>query len=258
MIRKRYIKRRKYCSIIFFILIFNILSIILLPNINLNVKNDEKLIDDQNSLIQTSSSNLPNRHYFKYYKVIIIDHSKVSGTGSHENFPVLISLLDSDLHDDVQSTGNDIAFADNTGWLDHEIELFKQDYNSTHAKLVTWVRVPSLFTSLDTKLSLYYGNETMSPRENPEGVWNTNYQGVWHLSEDPTDSSPAFKDSTPNNNDGTDYGSMTSGDQVLGQIDGSLDFDGGDDYLEVNDSSSLTIPGSFTVSAWINTNDLPP
>ncbi|MFX1329090.1 MAG: DUF2341 domain-containing protein, partial [Promethearchaeota archaeon] len=171
---------------------------------------------------------------------------------------MLISLLDSDLHDDVQSTGNDIAFADNTGWLDHEIELFKQDYNSTHAKLVTWVRVPSLFTSLDTKLSLYYGNETMSPRENPEGVWNTNYQGVWHLSEDPTDSSPAFKDSTPNNNDGTDYGSMTSGDQVPGQIDGSLDFDGGDDYLEVNDSSSLTIPGSFTVSAWINTNDLPP
>ncbi|MFX0104965.1 MAG: hypothetical protein ACFE75_05700, partial [Candidatus Hodarchaeota archaeon] len=82
MIRKTYIKRRKYCYILSFILLFNFISIILLPNISINVKNNEKLIDDQNSLIQTSSSSLPNRHYFKYYKVIIIDHSKVSGTGS--------------------------------------------------------------------------------------------------------------------------------------------------------------------------------
>ncbi|MFX1464774.1 MAG: DUF2341 domain-containing protein, partial [Promethearchaeota archaeon] len=246
MIRKTYIKRRKNCYIILFILIFNILSIILLPNININVKNDEKLIDDENSLIQPSTSNLPDRHYFKYYKVIIIDHSKVSGTGSHENYPVLISLFDSDLHDDVQSTGNDIAFADNTGWLDHEIELFKQDYNSTHAKLVAWVRVPSLSTSLDTKLSLYYGNATMSPRENPEGVWNTNYLGVWHLSEEPTGT---IYDSTSNNHDGTPQGSMNSTDQIDGQIDGSIDFDGSDDYIDMGSSIDIA-SSSFSVSTW--------
>jgi hypothetical protein len=159
---------------------------------------------------------------------------------------VLISLLDSDLHDDVQSTGNDIAFADNTGWLDHEIELFEQDHNSTHAKLVVWVRVPSLSTSADTKISLYYGNATMSPRENPEGVWNTNYEGVWHLSEEPTGT---IYDSTSNNHDGTPQGSMNSADQIDGQIDGSIDFDGSDDYIGMGSSIDIA-SSSFSVSTW--------
>ncbi|MDX1799197.1 MAG: hypothetical protein R3255_11155, partial [Candidatus Lokiarchaeia archaeon] len=75
------------------------------------MKNYEKVTDDPNSLIYTSSSGPPNKHFFQYYKTITIDHNQVSGTGSHKNFPVLISLLDSDLKDGVQPTGNDIAFA---------------------------------------------------------------------------------------------------------------------------------------------------
>jgi hypothetical protein len=160
---------------------------------------------------------------------------------------VLISLLDSDLHDDVQSTGNDIAFADNTGWLDHEIESFEQDYSPTHAKLVVWVRVPSLSTSIDTIIYLYYGNASMSPRENPTGVWDANYKGVWHLSEDPTGT---IYDSTSNNHDGTPQGSMNSADQIDGQIDGCLNFDGNDEYIDFGNPTELQITGSITVEAW--------
>ncbi|MFX1291924.1 MAG: DUF2341 domain-containing protein [Promethearchaeota archaeon] len=246
MIRKRYYKRKKYCYLVFFFFIINLISIVFLPIGAIKENDYENSLGSPKSLIQTSSSSLPNRHYFKYYKVIIIDHSKVSGTGSHENFPILISLLDSDLHDDVQSTGNDIAFADNTGWLDHEIELFEQDYNSTHAKLNVWVRVPSLSTYLDTKISLYYGNTTMSSRENPTGVWNTNYEGVWHLSEEPTGT---IYDSTSNNHDGTPQGSMNSADQIDGQIDGSIDFDGTDDYIDMGSSIDIA-SSSFSVSTW--------
>ncbi|MFX1529035.1 MAG: DUF2341 domain-containing protein [Promethearchaeota archaeon] len=247
MIRKRYHKRSKFCYLVFFILIFNIISIFFLPISDIKELNYENSMDSPESLIQSSSSSLPNKHYFKYYKVISIDHTKVSGTSSHNNFPVLISIFDSDLHDDVQSTGNDIAFAKNTEWLDHEIESFEQEFNSTHAKLVAWVRVPSLSTSFDTIIYLYYGNATMSSRENPTGVWDTNYKGVWHLSEDPPGT---IYDSTSNNHDGTTQGSMNSGDQIDGQIDGCLNFDGNDEYVDFGNPTELQITGAITVEGW--------
>ncbi|MFX1532325.1 MAG: hypothetical protein ACFFBC_14505, partial [Promethearchaeota archaeon] len=81
--------------------------------------------DDISSKIQTSSNNPPNKNYFDYYKTITINHDMVSGSGYHLNFPILISIVDSDLHDHVnQSNGNDIAFANDSDWLDHEIEFF--------------------------------------------------------------------------------------------------------------------------------------
>ncbi len=48
---------------------------------------------------QQVSTQPSNVEYFNYYKVITLDHTQVSGTGSHLNFPLLISLLDEDLHD---------------------------------------------------------------------------------------------------------------------------------------------------------------
>ncbi|MFW9784580.1 MAG: hypothetical protein ACFFFB_20030, partial [Candidatus Heimdallarchaeota archaeon] len=152
---KRFSKKKKNFYIIFFILIFNLISITLLPEGKFYANKQDPI-----SSIHTSSNGPPNKHFFNYYKVITINHSLVSGVGSHVNFPVLISTYDSDLHDKVQSNGNDIAFANDTSWLDHEIELFDQTYNSTHAHLIAWVRIPILSTSIDTIIHMYYGNFT--------------------------------------------------------------------------------------------------
>ncbi|MFX0166726.1 MAG: DUF2341 domain-containing protein [Candidatus Hodarchaeota archaeon] len=254
MTENLYFKRKKKrILLISFIFIFNLISIIFLPSSVIIIKDIKKsfdnVIDDNTFFIQTSSGGPPNRAYFKYYKVITIDNAKVSGSGNHKNYPVLISLFDSDLHDNVQLNGEDIAFSNDTAWLDHELELFKKDYNGTHAHLVTWVRIPSLSTSTDTKFYMYYSNSTMGARENPSGVWEGNFKGVWHLSEDPTGT---IYDSTSNNNDGTSQGVMTSGDQVDGQIDGSLDFDGNDDNIRITDAASLDITSAITVEAWVN------
>jgi hypothetical protein len=216
------------------------------------VKNNEKITDDPNSLLQTSSSGPPNKNFFQFYKIITIDHNQVSGTWSHKNFPVLISLLDSDLHDDVQSNGNDIAFANDTAWLDHEIEIFTQSYNDTHAQLIAWVRIPNLYTSIDTVIRMYYGNSTMGSQENPDAVWDSNFKGVWHLSEDPSGSSPQMEDSTLNNNNGA-VNNLQANDQVNGQIDGSIDFDATTDYINCTDDSSLNVGSSdFSLSLWFN------
>ncbi|MFW9877011.1 MAG: DUF2341 domain-containing protein, partial [Candidatus Thorarchaeota archaeon] len=191
-----------------------------------------------------------NADYFKFFKIITIDHTKVNGTGSHINFPLLISLLDEDLRYDVQNDGDDIAFSMDGKWLDHQIEHFNISYSGTHARLVAWIRIPFLSTAFDTNVSMYYSNFTMSSRQNPSQVWNSGYVGVWHLNEDPSGTPPQMKDSATPSTDGSSYGSMTSSDRITGKIGNAIDFDGINDYISIINNPELQITGELTVQIW--------
>ena len=213
-----------------------------------NIENDKDGKECFN--IKTAANDPPNKDYFNYYKIITIPHEQVFGSGSHNNFPILISILDSDLHEDVQATGSDIAFANDTNWLDHEIELFNQTYNSTHAQLVAWVRIPSLSTSINTTIYLYYGNTTMTSQENPANLWST-YDSVWHLKES-GGGGAYLKDSTTNN-----YNGDPSGTQYLsnGKIAGARNFVADDDNIAINNGSGLLNGNSmFLISFWMFPN----
>ncbi|MHA2332664.1 MAG: DUF2341 domain-containing protein, partial [Candidatus Hodarchaeales archaeon] len=178
---------------------------------------------------------------FRYRKTITINASKISGSGNLQNFPVLINLTDTDLQntDKVQADGDDILFTDTYGTkLNHEIEYF----NQLSGHLVAWVRVPSLSGTIDTNLTMYYGNNAIGSQENPTGVWNNSYDAVWHLSQD-------VSDSTSNNNDGTNSGSA----DVIGRIANGQNFDGVDDYIDVGSGTSIDnlFSGGATISFWI-------
>ncbi|MHA2274312.1 MAG: DUF2341 domain-containing protein [Candidatus Kariarchaeaceae archaeon] len=191
----------------------------------------------------TSGSQIWPQKDFKYKKGITIDNTKVGGSSPLTDFPVLIDLIDSDLRTKVQSDGDDIIFTDESGTkLDHELETFNQTYNNTHAQLVAWVRVPSLSATVDTEISIYYGNSTIGSQENPTGVWNNNYNAVWHLNQN-------VLDSTTNNNDGTNFGST----DVIGKIANGQNFDGVDDYIDGGSGSSLDniFTSGGAISAWI-------
>jgi C4-type Zn-finger protein len=183
---------------------------------------------------------------WKYFKDIIIDNSKVAGDLT--DFPVLISLFDSDLKLKAQNDGDDIAFFDSQGGqLPHEIEFYDPSYNGSHAQLVAWVK-SDLSSDVDTWITMKYGNSEIVSRQNPTAVWNSSYLGVWHLKEDPSASAPQILDSTLAYN-GTSYGNMASTDQISGQIDGSIDFDGVDDYINMGSSINIA-SSSFSVSTW--------
>ncbi|MCI0401405.1 MAG: DUF2341 domain-containing protein [Gammaproteobacteria bacterium] len=184
-----------------------------------------------------------------YRKGISIDKNKVTATLS--SFPVLINLgSDADLAADAQVDFDDILFtaSDGTTKLSHEIEK----YNEATGELVVWVKVPSLSSTVDTVLYLYYGNATVASQQDPANVWDANYQAVWHLKEDPSGSAPQMKDSTSPPQHGTSQGTMTASDQVAGKIGGSLDLDGTDDRVSVG----MIVGNStaFTASAWFRTS----
>ncbi len=243
-------KTRKIFLLSFLFLIILDSIIIILDNFNnindinrTEIKNIEK---NNNGVlnIYSSASELSNQYLFQYYKVVTINHSKVFGSTDYHNFPLLISILDSDLHDDVQSDGDDIAFANDTEWLDHEIELFDQNYNTTHAKLIAWVRVPLLTVSTNTNITMYYGNPYLSNQENPTGVWDNNYKGVWHMKEvNPIDS-------TSNNNNGTESGGVLHIDD--GKINGANLFMGDNEYISIGNIGSEI----KTIEFWMKPSNL--
>jgi hypothetical protein len=185
-----------------------------------------------------------------YRKKLTLDSSMVSGDLS--DFPVLVSLTsDSDLAADAQNDHDDILFtlSDGTTKLAHEIEKFDED----SGELIAWVKVPSLNACVDTDLYMYYGYDTVGNQENAAGVWSSGYEGVWHLKEDPDSDggTEEIKDSTSNANHG-DTSSLSSSNQVAGQIDGSLEFDDSNErQVLVDDNASLQLASDMTVSVWM-------
>ncbi|MGA2933674.1 MAG: DUF2341 domain-containing protein [Methanomicrobiales archaeon] len=177
---------------------------------------------------------------WEYRKSITIDATKVAGSLS--GFPVLISLAgDPDLAASAKADGKSIIFttSDGTTKLAHEIESFTK----ANGALVAWVKVPSLSSSEDTVLWMYYGNIGAADQQDVVNVWSANYNAVWHHNTD-------LLDSTSNNNDGTNSGSTN----VAGRFANAQRYDGVDDYIDSGSAASVddNFAAGGTFSAWIN------
>jgi len=204
-------------------------------------------------------------YYFVYHKSITVQAGQLSN-GPLTNFPMLVSVTDPNLattanggHVASYNAGTndpwDIVFMalDDTTCggagtspcrLNHEIEA----YVASTGRLVAWVRVPSINNG--TVIYIYYGNSCMpSSTQNETGVWDANYRGVWHLSQNPTGTAPQINDSTANAYNGTAVGSFVAGDQQAAVIDGGLNFNGTNDEIQI--SAAALGATSVTVSAWI-------
>ena len=201
-------------------------------------------LDDDNSSGQSGA---------EYAMKITVDHTKVSGTTDLLDFPLLINLTSVELKDTLnsghvaQSDGGDIRFtsADGITQLDHELEV----YDPTTGALVAWVRVPVLDQDNDTVVYLYYGNTSAADQSNQAGVWDSSFEGVWHLGEDQagTGSPGLYRDSTSNGHHGDDFVSDTGKAGVMGK---GQQFDGSADFIDI----PLNTGSTATVSAWAYTS----
>jgi hypothetical protein len=178
---------------------------------------------------------------WSYMRTVTIDHTKVQSNLA--NFPVLITLTDANLAAHAKSTGDDILFTLQDGTkLFHEIE----SYTSSSGTIVTWVKIPSISSTVDTTINMYYGNPSASNQQDAIHVWDSNnYKAVWHLPA--AGATLSAKDSTNNHKDGTTVAAAST----TGKIDGAGNFAAGSsNYVGVTDTTYFNL-ANIAVSAWI-------
>jgi RHS repeat-associated protein len=197
-------------------------------------------------------------YVYAHRRPITIDHTKVPNT-DQANFPVLISGVYSFLATtgnggQVQNAnGYDIIFTSDfagTTKLDHEID----SYDPLTGTINMWVRLPALSHTCDTVIYVVYGNAAVATsQENRTGVWDPNYQGVWHLTMIPGQyGSVLVNDSTANLYDGVvepggaGYHVNATGGMIAEAVEGD---NGAIEFFET--TSSLQITGALTIEAWI-------
>ncbi|MCD4821902.1 MAG: DUF2341 domain-containing protein [Methanococcoides sp.] len=181
-----------------------------------------------------------------YKKKITINHTMVEGDLT--DFPVLINILsDSDLVAHAQADGDDILFTDSdNNKLSHELE----EFNVSTGKLVSWVKVPELSSTVDTDIYMHYGNPSCESQANASDVWDNNFVMVQHLNEE----SGTHYDSSSYSNDGSPQNNVTQ--NATGLISGADDFDGINDFIEVAHDDSLNMTDEMIIEAWIYPHQL--
>jgi len=112
------------------------------------------------------------------------------------NFPVLVSVTDSDFTKSSDSEGRDIFFTadDGTTVLSYEIERF----NSSTGEIIAWVNIPTLLAASTTDIYIYYKGPTQST---PSNMWDSNYKLVYHLNQTSTGTLNEFVDASGTGND---------------------------------------------------------
>jgi Tfp pilus assembly protein FimT len=201
-----------------------------------------------NAPTPTPTPTIPPNWYnpsWLYRQAITIDHTKVPSTQT--NFPVLINLAsNANLTAHALASGNDILFTDSTGTTKYSHEIEK--YTSATGALVAWVKIPSLSSTTNTTIYMFYGNPAAGNQQNATGTWDSNYKDVYHMNQSPP---AAIVDSTSTANNGTPN-NMTSANQIAGKIGGALNFNGTNQYIVTNSSAGLPTT-DFTYELWENT-----
>jgi hypothetical protein len=186
---------------------------------------------------------------YSYRGTITIAHGQVPNS-DQTNFPVLFSgnpdlATRSNGGKVISPNGYDIIFTSDSNGL-NKLNSERESYSPKTGQGVFWVQVPTLSHTIDTVLYVFYGNPLIgSDQSNRSAVWDTNYQGVWHV---PDGTVLSANDSTSNHNDG----SITNATPVAGEIGGGANLNGSA-WIDMGANvSSLHPTQALTVECWVN------
>ncbi|MFA5667606.1 MAG: DUF2341 domain-containing protein [Balneolaceae bacterium] len=183
---------------------------------------------------------------YMFSKSVTVNASRVQGTNT--DFPVLVSVTDTDLKNNVENAnGYDIIFAENadgTSILNHDLE----SYSSASGKLVAWVKVPSISSSANKTIYMFYGNSSVSTDLSSTATWDSDYRLVMHMT-------PDLSDATSYANNGSNNGSSSA----TGMIGDGRSFNRNNNHhISVAHNSSLNLTNQITMSFWVNLSTTSP
>ncbi len=194
---------------------------------------------------------------YDYVKEIVIHENQIPDGAALINFPFLFKVTDPEMRSTVNgghvssASGFDIVFYQNacSNPLDHQLE----SYNPATGDVTIWVRIPSLSTTSDTRIYVYYGNGGIGSSTSVNTVWDASYNAVWHLNNNPAGAAPQMTDGTANAHNGTAFGSMTAANLVAGKMGEAINFDEVNDYIRIPD---FLYGQELTVSFWFNLSEV--
>ena len=128
---------------------------------------------------------------------------------------------------------------------------------------VLHTKIPFISSTVDTEFKLFWDDTQLDNNDYvgetgslpAQEVWDDNFVAVYHMAQDPSGGTDCILDSTNNINHGTPNGSMTSDDLVDGEIGKALDFDGSDDYININNVLENTELSEYTVEIQMKTEE---
>ncbi len=163
------------------------------------------------------------------------------GSTTLTDFPAYLNIT---YNESMQADFDDLRFISGNCEDDSSLELAYEIENYTGMKADVWIKIPSLTTGVNS-ICMYYNNSGVGGGENVTGVWDDNYEGVWHMSETGTgtrfDSTQYARDCTPQNYD--------NDESTKGQIDGADEFEGTDDFLDCGGNIDATT--KLTIEYWM-------
>ena len=183
------------------------------------------------------------------------------------NFPVYLSAssLPTELtnHSYGRSDGGDLAFATDLGTgntltsIGNQIpcEVVSASFGGSPSAEIH-VQVPSVSHTTNTYIWVLYGNSAQSTQPGvgttygKHNVWDSNYIGVWHLSDCGGSIGSTIADSTSNGNNGTNATSNAGSGvgSTTGKVGNAGNFISGQSIALPNFSFSNS---AFTVQTWI-------
>ena len=167
------------------------------------------------------------------------------------NFPALVVLSNNmasgfTLASFLSTNGWDLRFVTNllsSSYLNYEIESWSTNAGQASA---VWVQVPTIPGDGSGVIYVRWGdtsNSNQLPCTTNGATWETNFVGVWHMSQ------TNAQDSTSNRNNGTSYGN-TNAAGVIGSAQGFVS--ASSQYVDVGNGSSFGGMQAITVSFWFN------
>ena len=189
-------------------------------------------------------------------KSIEFTTSGYTGTSTLTDFPVLVRLAAGSpagfSYSDCASGGGDLRFSDAAGNLiPHEIEKWDADGTS-----VVWVKVT--VEDNETSFTMHYGGDASALAVTAADTWDSDYVGVWHMSEASGDVADATGHGlTAVAMNAADGVQIADANGVFGN--GRVNAKSGNTKpcLNVANDDKLDVGNTFTMSAWVKVKSAP-
>ncbi|MCK9557023.1 MAG: DUF2341 domain-containing protein [Candidatus Cloacimonetes bacterium] len=178
---------------------------------------------------------------YAYCKTITISHTNVSSDLT--NFPLCVQLnADTDVGAACLSTGNDIRFTDSSNNILYA-ELDSFVITGGAATGAFWVKIPTVSSTADTVIFMYYGNQSATALSTTTSTWDAYFKSVYHFG---NGSTLSVSDSTSFANTGTNA-SVTAASGKLG----GCGYWNGSANIAIPAAALPAVNSAWTISTWI-------